>query len=1335
MAHRLWDIVNGSKPIPEAAAARETWSVQNANAMYLLSSTLEPEQKRPMLTCETACEMWQKLARIHEQKSASNKLLLSTRLYEYRMSASDSITQHMTKVQNMAAQLLDVGETVIDTAIMAKILGSLTPKFATFQTAWANMPPDMQTLQNLEERLLREEARMTENDESESAFVVSKKSKEKSKSSASSREAKNKKDGKDIKDRKDKKKVRCFRCQGLGHFARECKKDKKEGNRGTSESSDCAFVVESGKSGAGKSGFGEIPTDLAHAILKANKKDCWISDSGASQHMTFRREWLRDFRELPLGEHEVALGDDKVCYALGVGTVDIEKFVNGKWIASHIKTVLYVPELKKNLFSVGACARKKIGVYFFDEYVKFDNRGFTVGYGVIQSNNLYRMLFKTKCAEDENEASVAKTSFLAWHERLGHVNVRAMRKLVSEKLIDGIEITDGAEDFCGACQEGKSQRKAFKKTRVRADTEPGEVIHSDVCGPMSVESIGGSRFMVVFKDDATNFRYAYFLKHKNEVLEKFKKLDRLIKNKFGRNIRVLRTDNGLEYKNRAFDEYADKRGIEREYTAPYTPEQNGKAERDNRTLVESARTMLLAKGLPKNLWAEACSTAVYLANRAGASSTKVGATPYELWMGVKPDLHYLKIFGSEAYVNVPKIKRTKLDARAKKMIFVGYDSNSSNYRVFDPVSKRVSVSRDVTFRETTGSVKLSEPKDAREVILPKVDREDLVPAEGDSTDEEGEDDEVFENAVNDEQRDKGRQQVNEPVRKLQDRSSIKKPSRYEADAVECDIPITYREAVESKDAAKWREAIDSELESHEKNGTWYIVKRDPKMKPIDSKWVFKKLKNEKGEIRRFKARLCARGFMQEKNIDYTEMFSPVVRYDSLRVLLAIAASKNLEIAQFDVQTAFLYGTLDEEIYMEIPEGLSMDEETREEQVCRLVKSLYGLKQSPRCWNQKFSSFLRKFRFQETSADKCIFVGEVNGETVYLALFVDDGLVIGKTKGVIEVVLQYLKRAFKITVGDGSLFIGAQIERDRDKRSIFVHQTLYAKKILERFGMSEAKSVSVPSDPNTTLLPVSENDERIEKVPYREAVGSLMYLSIVSRPDLAFAVNSVSKFLNKHNREHWQAVKRILSYVAGTMDCGIEYRGSENDEITLEGYSDSDYAGDVETRRSTTGYVFQVAGGPVTWASQRQKLVTLSTTEAEYVAASITAREAVWLRKLLEEVNCLSEGATTVYVDNQSSIRLVKNPEFHKRTKHIDVRYHFVRERVQRKELEVDYIESAKQKADIFTKALPRNRFCELREEIGVRERPRTNGGSIGVVRCGSDKRRDRPIRDGRTLGE
>lgn len=205
-------------------------------------------------------------------------------------------------------------------------------------------------------------------------------------------------------------------------------------------------------------------------------------------------------------------------------------------------------------------------------------------------------------------------------------------------------------------------------------------------------------------------------------------------------------------------------------------------------------------------------------------------------------------------------------------------------------------------------------------------------------------------------------------------------------------------------------------------------------------------------------------------------------------------------------------------------------------------------------------------------------------------------------------------------------------------------------------MINAKSTSVPCDPNTKLHPVFEEEEGNKRVLYQEAIGSLMFLSIVSRPDISFAVNLVSKYLNRHNEEHWRAVKRIFSYVSGTIKYGIEYR-SGGSELTLRGYSDADFVGDVETRRSTTGYVFELAGGPVTWASQRQDLITLSTTEAEYVAASITSREVVWLRRLLSEMECPCEGATTVYVDNQSSIRLVQNPEFHKRTKHIDVRFH------------------------------------------------------------------------------
>lgn len=301
------------------------------------------------------------------------------------------------------------------------------------------------------------------------------------------------------------------------------------------------------------------------------------------------------------------------------------------------------------------------------------------------------------------------------------------------------------------------------------------------------------------------------------MLEKFKKFDKLVENKFGRAMRVLRSDNGLEFKNRAMEEYTDSRGIQREFTAPYTPQQNGRAERDNRTLIESARTMLLAKNLPKFLWAEASSTAVYLMNRAGASSVKSQATPYEMWFGVRLDLKHLRIFGSEAFVNVPKQHLTKLDARAKKMILVGYESSSSNYRVFDPVSKKITVSRDVTFRETIRPTVSTTSDESEDFILPKIEKAVSVPVEEElDQEEDDDDDEVFEQAedVPVQPREEGLPEVqSNNGRNLRDRAQIKRPSRFESNIVGYDVPGTNEEALQSPEASKWREAISSERRS------------------------------------------------------------------------------------------------------------------------------------------------------------------------------------------------------------------------------------------------------------------------------------------------------------------------------------------------------------------------------------------------------------------------------------------------------------------------------------------------------------------------------------------
>lgn len=282
-------------------------------------------------------------------------------------------------------------------------------------------------------------------------------------------------------------------------------------------------------------------------------------------------------------------------------------------------------------------------------------------------------------------------------------------------------------------------------------------------------------------------------------------------------------------------------------------------------------------------------------------------------------------------------------------------------------------------------------------------------------------------------------QENDHRARPRNRESVRPPDRYEAHITECNEPVIFAEAMRSSEADKCKCAIEEKLEAHENNGTWKIVPLPPGKKPIDSKWVFK-LKNTVGGAVRYKARLCARGFSQRLGVDYKKTFSPVVRYDSLRTLLAIAAEQDLEISQFDVKTAFLYGQLEEEVYMKIPEGLQTSNVNEEKKVpvCKLVKALYGLKQASRCWNEKFTAFLKKFKFSECESYKCVFKEHINNNMILLALYVDDGLIFAKSKETINIIIDTLGETFQITIGNANVFVGMQIERDRVNKTMSIH---------------------------------------------------------------------------------------------------------------------------------------------------------------------------------------------------------------------------------------------------------------------------------------------------------
>lgn len=496
----------------------------------------------------------------------------------------------------------------------------------------------------------------------------------------------------------------------------------------------------------------------------------------------------------PVKGETVLLGDDGECEVAGVGRIRIEKFVNGEWESGTIENVLLVPRVTRNLFSVGACTNKGFKVEFENGVVEITHGSIVEASGEKQDNGLYRLYFRRP--KKHREVNVTAIDFKIWHERLSHIHKRALTELVNQELVDGVILKNVEDFFCEDCQYGKLHKLPFKRESKKTAREPGEVIHSDVCGPIPVQSLGGAKYYVLFKDDATNFRVVYFIRHKSDVYERFKEFERLVNNKFGRTMKTLRTDNGTEYRNEKMNEYMKKRGITLETTAPYTPEQNGKSERDNHTIVEAARTMLQARKLPTHLWAEGTATAVYTLNRTRQSRKGGSRTPYEMWTGKKPDLRHMRVFGSDAYVYVPKQKLTKFDPRAKTLILVGYDSESSNYRCYDPVTKVVSISRHVAFNERESGGRSEIPVSEVELTFPmesEIDKEDYQDAEegnevvvGDIAEDEA--------AGNVRSRqgaasDETVQQVQEvPVpRTLRDRATIKQPKRYELCFVEYNI--------------------------------------------------------------------------------------------------------------------------------------------------------------------------------------------------------------------------------------------------------------------------------------------------------------------------------------------------------------------------------------------------------------------------------------------------------------------------------------------------------------------------------------------------------------------
>ena len=403
--------------------------------------------------------------------------------------------------------------------------------------------------------------------------------------------------------------------------------------------------------------------------------------------------------------------------------------------------------------------------------------------------------------------------------------------------------------------------------------------------------------------------------------------------------------------------------------------------------------------------------------------------------------------------------------------------------------------------------------------------------------------------------------------------------------------------------------------------------------------------------------------------------------------------------QLDVKTAFLNGELTEEIFLKQPEGFV--EKGFEDYVCKLKRSIYGLKQSARCWNVELDKKLKDMGFKQCISDPCIYIKDTEEGYCLIAVYVDDLIVGGENDKNIEYTKKTISDKFEVTdMGALHYFLGVKVIQNPDTGEIWIGQPNFTRELLKKLKMAECKPVDTPSDPSIKLSKKTENEEEFDKVKYQSAIGSLLYLSTRSRPDIAFAVGKAARYCSQPSNSHWSAVKRVLRYLKGTTCLGLLYRP---DELNLTGYSDADWAGDTEDRKSTSGYVFMMSGSAVSWRSKKQSSVALSTAEAEYVALSCAAQEAMWLRQLFSNLlqdYKLSE-PTTIYEDNQSAICMAKNNQSHGRSKHVDIKYHFVREKVERQIIEILYCKSEEMTADILTKGVLNYQFKRLRAKLGM----------------------------------
>ncbi|KAJ9506960.1 hypothetical protein QJQ45_016556, partial [Haematococcus lacustris] len=1061
----------------------------------------------------------------------------------------------------------------------------------------------------------------------------------------------------------------------------------------------------------------------------------WVIDSGCSRHLTPHRELLHDYQPLHEPHHIIVANGGRI-EAQGQGVVCFE----GAGGAMQLLDVLHVPEADGSLVSVGKATRAGGSVHFtpFGCSINMPGAKHSIR-GTQVEQDLFLLDSKpVPVAGGFSLAARTCSDPLVLHHRLGHPGYRQLARMLREGMVRGTSVTAAqceaaASELCEPCVMGKQtslEARQHAGLGVTA-TRPLMLVHSDVCdvtGQYSAATPDGMRYFVSLLDEFSGLVAVVLIKHKSDAPAALRDMVTLLQRRLGHKVVYLRTDRGGEYIGAETQQWLRSEGITHQQTAPRTPTMNGSAERVNRTIMECVRAMMLASGVPAYFWGFGVMAAAHVHNLRPVAGKP--CTPHEACFGSHPDIHHLRVWGCPAWVHDSE-PSSKLASRGIKGVFVGYEEGGKAYQVW--AEGRLYVSKSVVFDEQAVLRRFAPvsanrgggSSDSNSGGGGQAGSRGEPPAAPDSSGgdgvgaggagglgssggmESGTPDTVpaLRPALVPPERRRS-----ERVRKRVDfphfvtlcysaryESNSSSGSEREGDgsrgsrgssggAVSQPAePRSFSEAMSRPDAEEWGRAMDADMASQHANQTWVLVSRQPGMSVLPGRWVLKVKWGSDGSIVKYKARWVVKGFRQRDGVDYFEdaVFAPV---------------KGWGLWQIDFKTAFFNSKLtdaDPQIFVEQPEGYEVGKGL----VCQLQRTVYGLKQAPRAWYMCLREQLELIGFRASAADPSLFsLCTSSGSAVHMLVYVDDCILASADEAAVQEVKQQLQQAFDVhDLGQAADFLGMRIAFDRAAGILRLTQQQYIEQLLQRFGLAECNPRQLPLSPGTQLVKEGEQLSEQHTLRYRELVGGLLWLSTCTRPDIAFAVGQLTRYMQAPTREHEQAAQGVLRYLRGTARQGLVFRGSCSGELV--GFCDSDYASCKQSRRSTTGYVFILSGATVSVRSKLQTTVATSTTEAEYQAAADATREALFLRKLLHEL-CAVSGPVPILCDSQGAVALVKNPVESQRSKHIAVMHHMARERGWRGEVEFSYCPTADMVADALTKALPGPKFVSCKAGMG-----------------------------------